>query len=58
MFRFDGSVYEGATATPGSVTPRPDVRQLQYRLYAEVAGRVVTDGQLHECALRADAVSG
>ena len=58
VFRFDGAVYEGATAVAGSVTPRPDVRLVQYRLYAEVGGRVVTDGALHECELRPDALSG
>jgi hypothetical protein len=58
VFRFDGVVYEGAIAAGGSVTPRPDVRLVQYRLYGEVGGRVVSDGRLHECELRPDAASG
>ena len=53
----DQVVYEGAVATPGSVTPRPDVRLVQYRLYAEREVRVVTDGSLHECALKPDVSS-
>ena len=57
VFVLNRRVYEGATATPGSVTPRPDVRLAQYRLYCELDGRVVTDGQLHECHLRPDAAS-
>ena len=57
LFQLDRVVYEGATATPGSATPRPDVRLLQYRLYYRFDGRVVTDGELHQCVLRSDAVS-
>jgi hypothetical protein len=58
IFRLDGVVFEGATATGGSAVPRPDVRLVQYRLYAEVGGRVVSDGRLHECVLRSDVASG
>ena len=58
VFRLDHAVYEGATATPGSATPRPDVRRVQFRLYCELDGRVVTDAVAHECVLRPDAVSG
>jgi hypothetical protein len=58
VFALDSAVYEGATATPGSATPRPDVRSLQYRVYCERDGRVLTDGHLHQCALRSDASSG
>lgn len=57
VFALDRVVYEGATATPGSVTPRPDVRLVQYRAYCERDGRVLTDGHLHECTLRSDASS-
>ncbi|GLC27670.1 hypothetical protein [Roseisolibacter agri] len=57
LFQLDRVVYEGATATPGSATPRPDVRLVQYRLYYQFDGRVVTDGELHQCVLRSDAVS-
>ena len=58
IFRLDGVVFEGATATPGSATPRPDARLVQYRLYCELDGRVLTDGLLHECLLKGDVVSG
>jgi hypothetical protein len=57
VFQLDGPVYEGATATPGSAEPRPDVRLVQYRLYCELDGQVFTDDALHECVLKADAVS-
>jgi hypothetical protein len=57
VFRLDGAVYEGATVTPGSAAPRPDVRVVQYRLYCELDGRVFTDGLLHECLLKGDVVS-
>jgi hypothetical protein len=57
VFRLDCVVYEGATATPGSATPRPDVRLVQHRLYVELDGQVYTDGRLHECALRSDVVT-
>jgi hypothetical protein len=57
VFQLDCAVYEGTTVTPGSVEPRPDVRLVQYRMYAELEGRVLTDGLLHECVLKADVVS-
>ena len=57
VFELDRVVYEGATATPGSVTPRPDVRRVQYRLYCERDGGPVTDGRLYECALKPDVSS-
>jgi len=57
LFQLDCVIYEGAKATPGSATPRPDVRRVQYRLYAELEGRVHTDGVLHECVLRSDVLS-
>ena len=57
LFVLDCAVYEGATVTPGSATPRPDVRLVQYRLYGELDGRVFTDGLLHECVLKSDVVS-
>jgi hypothetical protein len=57
VFRLDCAVYEGTTATPGSATPRPDVRVVQYRLYAELDGRVYTDGLLHDCVLKGDMIS-
>jgi len=55
-FGLDTTVYRGSTATPGSVSPRPDARKLQYRLYYEVSGRVYTDGVAHEQQLPEDAV--
>jgi hypothetical protein len=57
LFQLDQAVYEGATATPGSAGPRPDVRSVQYRLYYQCDDRVLTDGILHDCRLRSDTVS-
>ena len=57
VFRLDRAVYEGATATPGSATPKPDVRLVQYRVYCELDGQLFTDGVLHDCLLRADVLS-
>jgi len=58
VFVLDRELYQGFVATPGSVTPRPDARVVQYRLYAEHAGDVYTDGRVHLCYLRPDAMSG
>jgi len=55
-FGLDAPVYRGSTATPGSVSPRPDARKLQYRLYYEVSGGTYTDGIAHEQQLPEDAV--
>jgi hypothetical protein len=57
LFQLDQAVHEGATATPGSAEPRPDVRSVQYRLYYQCDERVLTDGILHDCQLRSDTVS-
>jgi hypothetical protein len=57
VFVLDCAVYEGATATPGSATPRPDARLVQYRLYGQLGSDVLTDGVLHECVLKADVIS-
>ena len=57
IFRGDCSAYEGATVSPGSAMPRPDVRLVQYRVYCELEGRVYTDGVLHECLLNSDVIS-
>ena len=57
VFVLDCAVYEGATVTPGSATPRPDARLVQYRLYCELGGGIFTDGLLHECLLKADIIS-
>lgn len=58
VFRLDRAVYEGATVTPGSADLRPDVRLVQYRLYCELDGQVLTDGLVHDCVLKSDAISG
>jgi hypothetical protein len=57
LFALDGVLYQGSVSTPGSVTPRPDVRSVQYRLYCEVGDLVVTDGVLHRCELATDALT-
>ena len=58
LFDFDGRIYHGSTATPGSVSPRPEARKVQYRLYYEVNSQVYTDAILHQQDLPADAVIG
>lgn len=52
VFAFEGSIYRGTGASPGSVWLAPDARKLQYRVYYEVDGTVFTDGLLrqHEVA--------
>jgi Family of unknown function (DUF6209) len=55
-YEFADVVYQGATATPGSVQFRPDARTLQYRLYYDVNYQVFTDGVLHQFELPPDAV--
>jgi hypothetical protein len=55
-YQFDGVVYQAATATPGSVQPKPDTRMVQYRLYYEVNYQVFTDGILHQFDLMEDAL--
>ncbi len=57
LFRLDREIYRGSTATPGSVSPKPDARFVQYRLYYGVGGRVFTDSILHQLELPEDAVS-
>jgi hypothetical protein len=56
-YEFSGKVYQGSTATPGSVQPRPEARKVQYRLYYEVNYQVFTDGILHQHELQEDAVT-
>jgi Family of unknown function (DUF6209) len=55
-FGFSGLVYQGSVATPGSVSPRPDARTLQYRLYFTLDYQLFTDGVLHQLDLPADAI--
>ena len=57
VFVLDAEIYQGSVATPGSVDPRPDARRVHYRLYAELDGRLFTDGILHRCMLKSDAGS-
>ena len=57
LFRFDGEVYRGVTATPGSVSPRPNAWLVQYRLYYAVEGQIHTDAILHQLELPDDAVT-
>ena len=56
-YEFSGKVYQGSTATPGSVQPRPEARKVQYRLYYEVNYQVFTDGILHQHELQEGAVT-
>jgi hypothetical protein len=58
QFVLDSPLYQGTVATPGSVSPRPDARAVEYRLYAEVAAGLRTDGLVHRCELKSDATSG
>ena len=48
-------IYQGTTATPGSVQPRRDARTLQDRLYDKENYQVFTAGILHEFDLQQDA---
>jgi hypothetical protein len=51
VFVLDSELYQGLVATPGSVSPRPDARVVQYRLYCELDGHIITDGELHQAEL-------
>jgi hypothetical protein len=52
---WEGTVYEGSGGGSGiGVTVRPDVHLVQYRLYAALDGRIVTNGLLHELAVTPD----
>ena len=57
LFRFDGEIYRGLTATPGSVSPKPNAWLVQYRLYYAVEGETYTDAILHQLELPDDAVT-
>jgi len=57
-FVLDSPLYQGTVATPGSVSPRPDARAVEYRVYAEFDGRLRTDGLVHRCELKPDSTSG
>lgn len=53
-YRFDGSIYRGTGASPGSVWLAPDARKVQYRLYYEAKGTVFSDGLLRQHDVAAD----
>ena len=57
LFSFDGEIYRGSTATPGSVSPRPNAWLVQYRLYYAVEGSLYTDTILHQLELVDDAIT-
>jgi len=57
LFRFQGEIYKGLVATPGSVSPRPNAWLVQYRLYYAVEGTTYTDAVLHQLELQDDAVT-
>ena len=57
VFTLDSALYQGTTATPGSVDLRPDARVIEYRVYCQVDGRTLTDGTLHTCYLKPDVAS-
>jgi len=54
VFVMDSELFQGSVATQGSVTLRPDVRHVEFRLYTEMDGRVSTDGLPHRCELLPD----
>jgi len=54
LFHFNDVVYLGGRGQPGSVTPRPDARRVQLRLYFEASGQLFTDGILHDRQLVED----
>jgi hypothetical protein len=58
QFVLDSPLYQGTVASPGSVSPRPDAWAVEYRLYAEIDGRLRTDGLVHRCELKPDSGSG
>jgi hypothetical protein len=57
FFMFEGKIYQGSAATPGAVSPKPEARKVQYRLYYAVNHQLFTDAILHQHDLLADAVT-
>jgi hypothetical protein len=57
LFSFDDEIYRGSTATPGSVSPRPNAWLVQYRLYYAVEGNLYTDAILHQLELVDDVIT-
>jgi len=54
LFGFEDVLYHGSRGQPGSVSPRPDARRVQLRLYFEASGQLFTDGILHDRQLLED----
>lgn len=54
LFEFNDVLYAGSRGQPGSVSPRPDARRVQLRLYCEMNGQLYTDGILHDRPLTED----
>lgn len=54
VYGFEGSVYRGTGASPGSVWLAPDARKVQYRVYFESGGTVYSDGVLRQHDLPPD----
>jgi len=54
VYGFEGSVYRGTGASPGSVWLAPDARKVQYRVYCEAGGAVYSDGLLRQHDLPPD----
>jgi hypothetical protein len=54
LFGFEGTVYRGTGASPGSVWLAPDARKVQYRVYYEAAGTDFSDGLLRQHELPPD----
>ncbi len=57
VFVLDEDVFQGSVATPGAVMLKPDVRHIDFRLYAEMNGRTATDDVAHRCELAPDYAS-
>lgn len=55
VFGFEGGVFKGTGASPGSVWLAPDARKVQYRVYCEAGGTVYSDGLLRQHELPPDA---
>jgi hypothetical protein len=54
-FAWNDAIYRGSGGGSGvGVELRPDAHLVQYRVYGEVQGRVLTDGVLHQLALPPD----
>ena len=53
-YGFYGKIYQGFVATPGSVSPKPAARKIQYRLYYAIHYQIFTDGVLHQIELKDD----